>query len=95
MKTVLADMTEEMVKNGKLTGEQAEQYASLKAHLTGAQEKGQNLAAELKKMTESGGGRQRGVTRQLKAHIKDERRNDRGQHRQSGDFVAGHGENDP
>ena len=70
MKSVLAVMTDEMVKSGKLTGEQAEQYASLKEQLTGAQERGQNLASALKKMTEAG-EEGSAAYKTLEGHIKD------------------------
>ena len=69
MKTVLAGMTEEMVKSGKLTGPQAEQYASLKEQMTGAEERGQNLASALKKMA-AAGDEGSAEFKILKAHIK-------------------------
>ena len=61
MQGVLGTMTGELVKNGKLTGEQADQYTKLNNSLTGLQERGRNLGTALKKMVGNGAGRQRGV----------------------------------
>ena len=54
MQGVLGTMTGELVKNGKLTGEQADQYTKLNNSLTGLQERGRNLGTALKKMSEMG-----------------------------------------
>ena len=94
MKTVLAGMTEEMVKSGKLTGEQAEQYASLKEELTDTQERGQNLGQALKKMAEMGTGRQRRSTRHSKGISKTTTRRSKTTSEIMEGIRGGDGEND-
>ena len=90
MKAVLADMTEEMVKSGKLTGEQADEYESLKDHLVGAQEKGKLLASTLKDM-EDAGMQSTEAYKTLKAQIKSNDETIEDSTDNLGDFVSGIG----
>ena len=90
MKAVLADMTEEMVKNGKLTGEQADEYGKLTDHLTGAQEKGKLLADRLQGLADAG-LQGRDAYKELEAQIKSNDETIEDSTLNLDDFVAGMG----